>query len=176
MNANPYTELSKDILSDKEGIAIIMCEAELKAKYEALVQGRTTLESCLHANLSEHINSEIGLGTIKDIESAKNWLRNSFLFQRIQQNPRHYAIGKAGDQTWQERIDVMVTDSIQELQKSQLVSSSATDQGQLASTEYGDIMSKVHMPSTLIEVFFDYFVLQYYIRQSTVWRNGVRSH
>lgn len=120
-----------------------MCEAELKAKYEALVQGRTTLESCLHTNLSEHINSEIGLGTIRDIDSAKKWLHNSFLFQRIQQNPKHYAIGKAGDQTWQERIDEMVTESVHKLQESELVVASDTDMSQLTSTDYGDIMSKV---------------------------------
>ena len=129
--------------TDKEGVAIILCEAELKPKYDALVQGQSILESCLHTNLSEHINSEIGLGTIKDIGSAKKWLHNSFLFQRIQQNPRHYAIGKAGNQTWQERIDEMVTQSVQKLQKCQLVADSTN--GELTSTEYGDIMSKVRM-------------------------------
>lgn len=120
-----------------------MCEIELKQKYEALAQGRTVLESRLHTNLSEHINSEIGLGTIRDVNTAKTWLRNSFLFQRIQQNPRHYAIGKAGDQTWQERIDEMVTQSVQKLQDNELVALSETDSLKLASTEYGEIMSKV---------------------------------
>ncbi|EKM55317.1 uncharacterized protein PHACADRAFT_143494 [Phanerochaete carnosa HHB-10118-sp] len=135
---------------DKEGVAIIMCETELEAKYQALVQGRTFLESCLHNNLAEHINSEIGLGTITNINSAKEWLHSSFLFQRIQQNPRHYAIGKEGNQTWQERIDNMVTESIERLRENQLVELSNDDSSILKSTEYGDIMSK------------------YYIRQSTV--------
>ena len=128
-----------------------MCEAELKSKYEALAQGRSILESCLHSNLSEHINSEIGLGTIRDIDSAKNWLRNSFLYQRIQQNPRHYAIGKAGNQTWQQRVDDMVADSIKNLQESELVTASGHDDSQLASTEYGDIMSKVRVIRSLLE-------------------------
>lgn len=118
-----------------------MCEAELKQKYEALAQGRTLLESSLHLNLAEHINSEIGLGTIRDIQSAKDWLHNSFLFQRIQQNPRHYAIGKAGEQTWQERVDELVTRSIEDLKKDQLVEEGEGRDG-LKSTEYGDIMSK----------------------------------
>ena len=119
-----------------------MCEAELKQKYEALAQGRTLLESSLHLNLAEHINSEIGLGTIRDVQSAKDWLHNSFLFQRIQQNPRHYAIGKAGEQTWQERVDELVTRSIEDLKKDQLVEE-GDDRDGLKSTEYGDIMSKV---------------------------------
>ncbi|KAI0690593.1 hypothetical protein BC835DRAFT_1407505 [Cytidiella melzeri] len=129
---------------DKEGVAIIMCEADLKQKYEALAQGRTLLESSLHLNLAEHINSEIGLNTIRDVQSAKEWLHNSFLFQRIQQNPRHYAIGKAGDQTWQERVGEMVTESIEKLQKNQLVQFSDEDGTVLTSTEYGDIMSKIY--------------------------------
>lgn len=127
--------------ADQEGVAIILCELELEAKYKALVQGRTMLESCLHRNLPEHLNSEIGLHTITDIESAKKWLHKSFLMQRIQRNPRHYAIGKENDQTWQERIDEMVTQSILKLQENELVQKS--DDGTLASTPYGDTMSKV---------------------------------
>jgi hypothetical protein len=33
------------IIADDEGIAIIMCENELKEKYMALIQGKTILES-----------------------------------------------------------------------------------------------------------------------------------
>ncbi|KAI0076468.1 P-loop containing nucleoside triphosphate hydrolase protein [Panus rudis PR-1116 ss-1] len=136
-------------LLDKEGVAIILCEKELEAKYNALAQGQTVLESCLHKNLSEHINSEIGLGTITDIQSAKEWLHNSFLFQRIQKNPRNYAIGKEGNQTWQDKIDEMVTESIKTLQTNELVAEEGK-RGALRSTPFGDIMSK------------------YYIRQSTM--------
>ena len=62
----PYAHLLRSLhidlfLTDREGVAIVMCESELKQKYEALAQGNTLLESSLHLNLSEHINSEIGL-------------------------------------------------------------------------------------------------------------------
>lgn len=131
--------------TDTEGVAIVLCEAALEAKYKALAQGQTTLESCLHKNLSEHINSEIGLGTITDIESAKEWLHNSFLFQRIQRNPRHYAIGKQQNQTWQEKIDDMVTESVKKLQEHEMVAKPEKDGSTLGSTPYGDIMSKVRL-------------------------------
>ncbi|PCH37704.1 nucleoside triphosphate hydrolase protein [Wolfiporia cocos MD-104 SS10] len=127
---------------DKEGVAVILCETELEAKYNALVQGRTVLESCLHLNLSEHINSEVGLGTITDLDSAKAWLQNSFMFRRIQKNPNYYAIGKDNNQTWQDRINEMVTQSVRKLQETELVSFSDDIVGTLSSTEYGDIMSK----------------------------------
>ena len=135
--------LSPVLYTDKEGIAIIMCEAELEHKYKNLTQGRTILESSLHLNLTEHINSEIGLGTITNVETAKGWLQNSFLFQRVQRNPNRYAMGKDDEQTWEERIDDMVIDSLTKLRELDLVKYVDGTSGDLCSTLYGDIMSKV---------------------------------
>jgi len=121
-----------------------MCESQLEAKYRNLAQGTTLLESSLHVNIVEHVNSEIGLGTITDVESAKAWLRNSFLFQRLQRNPKHYAVGKDEQQTWQERLDQMVLGSVTELKASKLVETPEDgEEHQLRSTDYGDVMSKV---------------------------------
>jgi ATP-dependent DNA helicase HFM1/MER3 len=47
-----------------------MCEPELVKKYKALTQGETVLESCLHLNLAEHLNSEVVLGTISSLRAA----------------------------------------------------------------------------------------------------------
>ncbi|KAJ7709458.1 hypothetical protein B0H17DRAFT_1190666 [Mycena rosella] len=144
---------------DKDGIAIIMCETELETKYRELVQGKTIVESSLHINLSEHINSEIGLGTITNIRSAKEWLRSSFLFQRVQKNPAHYALGKGENQSWEERVDDMVMQSVEKLRETNLIAGvkAGDTTGILTSTEFGDIMSK------------------FYIRQSTVF-NKLRKH
>lgn len=121
-----------------------MCEPELEVKYKNLAQGTTLLESSLHVNIVEHVNSEIGLGTITDIESAKAWVHNSFFFQRLQQNPKHYAIGKDEQQTWQQRLDQMILDSVTELKASKLVEvPKGGEEHMLRSTEYGDVMSKV---------------------------------
>lgn len=123
-----------------------MCEGELEAKYRALVQGNTILESSLHVNLSEHLNSEIGLGTVSSMKSATEWLRSSFLFQRIRKNPRHYALGKEEDQTWEERVDDLVIQSIEKLKTSELITCDGDQpEARLKSTEYGDIMSKVRV-------------------------------
>lgn len=57
--------------TDNEGVAVILCDTEQQRKYKAFISGQTLLESCLHHNLAEHLNSEIGLGTITDLSSAK---------------------------------------------------------------------------------------------------------
>ncbi|KAI0647359.1 P-loop containing nucleoside triphosphate hydrolase protein [Trametes meyenii] len=129
---------------DKEGVAIIMCEQELEAKYKALAQGQTILESSLHVHLPEHLNSEIALGTITDMSSAKEWLHNSFLYRRLQKNPQHYDIRKEGGRTWKERMDDLVADSVKTLKDAEMVQHDEEADG-LSSTEYGDIMSKFYI-------------------------------
>ncbi|KAI6028575.1 hypothetical protein F5J12DRAFT_889093 [Pisolithus orientalis] len=132
---------------DDEGIAMILCEAEVESKYRALAHGTTTIESSLHRNLVEHLNSEICLRTITDLKSARDWLRRSFLFQRIQKNPQHYDIGKEENESWQDKVDAIVMESIYSLRDSQLIMYTMED-GALCSTEYGDIMSKFYICQT----------------------------
>ncbi|KAJ3837994.1 P-loop containing nucleoside triphosphate hydrolase protein [Lentinula raphanica] len=139
---------------DKDGIAIIMCESELENKYRALVQGKTIVESSLHLNLSEHLNSEIGLGTINNMSSAKEWLKSSFLFQRIQKNPKHYALGKDEHQTWEERVDDIVLQNIESLRNSELISKE-DDNDAIMCTEYGDIMSKFYLRQRTMGLILD---------------------
>ncbi|KAH9901512.1 P-loop containing nucleoside triphosphate hydrolase protein [Cubamyces lactineus] len=129
---------------DKEGVAVIMCEQELEAKYKALAQGQTVLESSLHFHLPEHLNSEIALGTITNMASAKEWLHNSFLYRRLRKNPSHYDVKKEGNKSWEERMDDMVAESVKTLKEADLVSLEEADDS-LSSTEYGDIMSKFYI-------------------------------
>lgn len=48
--------------------------------------------SRLHTNLIEHLNAEVVLRTITDVSIALQWLKSTFLFVRIKQNPKHYGI------------------------------------------------------------------------------------
>ncbi|KAF6764008.1 Sec63 Brl domain-containing protein [Ephemerocybe angulata] len=142
---------------DTEGIAVIMCEMELVGKYQALTHGTKVLESCLHRGLSEHLNSEIGLGTIADLESAKHWLRGSFFYQRVRKNPRYYAMNEDDQDMslgWQERLDNLVSSSVQDLRENQLVKEKADSAtNALISTDYGEIMSRFYLRlSTMVEI------------------------
>ena len=49
-------------------------------------------ESILHQNLAEHLNAEIVLKTITDVQVAINWLKSTFFYIRCLQNPRHYGM------------------------------------------------------------------------------------
>jgi ATP-dependent DNA helicase HFM1/MER3 len=53
-------------------------------------------------------------------------------------------MGKDDQQSWEDRIDDIVLQSVATLKEAELIDYSQTDsRGQLSSTEYGDIMSKV---------------------------------
>jgi ATP-dependent DNA helicase HFM1/MER3 len=124
---------------DKEGVAIIMCESGLESKHRALGHGQTVLESSLHTNLAEHLNSEIGLGTIKNMETAKEWIRHSFMFRRFTQNPQRYM---SQGQPWKDGLDNMISKCIDDLKDAELLT---FVEGTLRSTEFGEIMSKVRI-------------------------------
>ena len=126
--------------SDKEGVAVIMCESGLESKYRGLGHGQTTLESSLHTNLAEHLNSEIVLGTIKDMETAKEWIRHSFMFHRFAQNPQRYM---SPEQSWKDGLDNMISKCIDDLKNAELLTFVEGTSGTLRSTEFGEIMSKV---------------------------------
>ncbi|KAH9060008.1 P-loop containing nucleoside triphosphate hydrolase protein [Lactarius vividus] len=128
--------------ADKEGVAIIMCESGLESKYRALGQGQTILESSLHTNLAEHLNSEIGLGTITNIATAKEWLRNSFMFRRMAQNPQRYM---SKEQNWKDGLNGMIMQCVSDLRSAELLNYVEGGATELRSTEFGDIMSKYYM-------------------------------
>lgn len=148
-----------------------MCALEQERRYKALTSGTTTIESCLNLNLTEHLNSEVGLGTITSLETAKAWLHNSFLFQRLKRNPAHYALGKGQNQTWEQRLDDLVAESVEDLRKSDLVKTTENGVGHISAleaTEYGEIMSRVCPFGFILLRRCLPGSLQYYIRYSTV--------
>ncbi|KAF8334682.1 uncharacterized protein EI90DRAFT_3121120 [Cantharellus anzutake] len=133
---------------DKEGVAIILCDAVARPKYEALESGNSVFESHLHRNLIEHVASEVALGTIVDEETAKKWLLNSFLFQRIQRNPAHYS-GLNDDSvqgSWRDRLNDIVEQTLATLEEASLISrDSARANDKIRITEAGEIMTKYYI-------------------------------
>ncbi|GFS09815.1 HFM1, ATP-dependent DNA helicase homolog [Elysia marginata] len=64
------------------------------AKYTTLVNGTQLIESSLHKNLIEHLNAEIVLQTISDMNLVVEWIRQTFLYVRALKNPCFYENGK----------------------------------------------------------------------------------
>ncbi|XP_060753854.1 probable ATP-dependent DNA helicase HFM1 [Neoarius graeffei] len=88
---------------DTSATAVIMTRSQTREKYLQLVSGSETIESSLHTNLVEHLNAEIVLYTISDVNMALDWIRSTFLYIRALKNPKHYGfstnLDKSGIET-----------------------------------------------------------------------------
>lgn len=134
---------------DDSAVAVIMTRKEKAAHYGKMVSGREILESCLHLNLIDHLNAEIGLGTVTDVHTAKRWLIGTFFYVRLQRNPNHYRLaGDVGGNSLDERLEHICSRDISLLSAYNLVS----DDSQLKSTEFGDAMARYYLQFDTMKV------------------------
>ena len=66
----------------------------------------------------EHINAEIVLGTITNLQTAIKWLKSTFLYIRLKKNPSYYSIKV--DRSNSARIDVIIDNYLIDLCKENL--------------------------------------------------------
>ncbi|RAL09680.1 putative DEAD/DEAH box DNA helicase (Mer3) [Aspergillus homomorphus CBS 101889] len=126
---------------DDSATAVIMTRKERETHYEKLVSGSESLESCLHLNLIDHLNAEIGLGNVTDIDSAIRWLGGTFLFVRLRRNPAHYQLKENADKDGEEELLRQICEKdIASLQECGLVTANG-----LRSTRFGDAMARYYV-------------------------------
>ncbi|KAI9052221.1 hypothetical protein LZ554_003579 [Drepanopeziza brunnea f. sp. 'monogermtubi'] len=124
---------------DDSAVAVIMTRSDKVDRYKKMMSGQDVLESTLHLNLIEHLNSEISLGTIKNTYDAKKWLCGTFLSVRMRQNPNYYKIdGVTPGGDADSRLEQVCERDIKLLQENQLV----TVNDRISCTEYGAAMSR----------------------------------
>ena len=87
-------------------------------------------------------NAEIGLGTVRDLHTAKRWLAGTFLYVRLAKNPQHYKLDRdTRGRTLNERIEQICERDIRLLQETDLVSSLE----KLRCTPFGDAMTRYYV-------------------------------
>ncbi|KAF7909318.1 uncharacterized protein EAF01_003036 [Botrytis porri] len=124
---------------DDSAVAIIMTRMEKADRYKKMISGQDILESTLHLNLIEHLNSEIGLRTIKTAYEAKVWLAGTFLSVRMRQNPKYYTFsGIIPSRDADEQLELVCERDIKLLQEYELV----TKEENFSCTDYGAAMSR----------------------------------
>jgi ATP-dependent DNA helicase HFM1/MER3 len=134
---------------DDNAIAVILTKKERVHHYEKLVSGTECLESCLHLNLIGHLNAEIGLGTITDVETAIRWLAGTFLFVRLRRNPMHYKLRENANRKDEDEMLLQICErDIKLLRECGLVST----EGKLKSTIFGDAMARYYVKFETMKV------------------------
>ena len=126
---------------ESSACAAILTRDDKVKRYERMVSGKELLESSLHLNLIDHLNAEIGLGTVFDIPSAKRWLGGTFLFVRLRKNPSHYKLKEqdiAGRHGEDDLLEQICDKDLKLLEDVELIS----NEGRLKCTEFGDAMAR----------------------------------
>jgi ATP-dependent DNA helicase HFM1/MER3 len=127
---------------DKSAVAVILTRLQKQPHYEKMVSAQEVLESCLHRNLIDHVNAEIGLGTITNVSTAKRWLSGTFLYVRLKENPEHYKIdGDTTSRNLEERLEIICSKVISLLLEHDLVQNTP----KLHCTEFGDAMARYYI-------------------------------
>lgn len=126
---------------DDTATAVILTKKERVGHYERLVQGSERLESCLHLNLIDHLNAEIGLGNVCDVKSAVKWLAGTFLFVRLRRNPTHYNLKEGANQEDEDELLRRICEKdINLLRECELVEAEC-----LRSTQFGEAMARYYI-------------------------------
>ncbi|KAK0707951.1 hypothetical protein B0H67DRAFT_671617, partial [Lasiosphaeris hirsuta] len=133
---------------DKSATGIILTRKGYKGRYDRMVSGQEILESTLHLSLIEHLNSEVCLGTINNLSSAKVWLAGTFLSVRLRRNPDHYKLTNMSNPTQiDDRLEEICERDIKLLQEAEVV----TDGDNFKCTNYGRAMSRYMVTFTTMK-------------------------
>ncbi|CAK7229006.1 ATP-dependent DNA helicase MER3 [Sporothrix curviconia] len=128
---------------DTSATAIILTRSENRAKYLNIESGCQPVESTLHLNLTEHLNSEIVLGTVTSLAKAVQWLRGTFLAVRLRQNPDHYKLTDETThaRTTDEQLEEICKVGIARLADVGLIQYVDGSDSEFKGTQYGSAMS-----------------------------------
>ncbi|KAF2220729.1 hypothetical protein BDZ85DRAFT_267054 [Elsinoe ampelina] len=127
---------------DTDAIAVIMTKTDRAAVYDRMVNCQEILESRLHVNLIEHLNAEIGLGTIQDFPSAISWLSSTFLYVRLKVNPDHYQLRDCVHTTYQESLDDICRTALDLLETNDLID---VDKDSVQQNDFGAAMARYYI-------------------------------
>ncbi|MWG34921.1 DEAD/DEAH box helicase [Halomarina oriensis] len=130
---------------DDAGYAYVVCQYSDKQRYEQLLSEGKEIESRLAGELDAHLNAEISLGTIRDLEDVMDWLETTFYYVRAQSAPDGYDFGG--------RLRERVRETLSRLVESGFVET-GTDLG-VEGTALGRLASRYYLRLDTAERFAD---------------------
>ncbi|MFB6218175.1 MAG: DEAD/DEAH box helicase, partial [Halobacteriaceae archaeon] len=92
---------------DDVGYGWVVCAPDEADKYRRLLAEGTDIESRLPGRLAEHLNAEVALGTIADVDDVTDWLATTFYYVRAESAPERYGtdIGERAREAVEELVE-----------------------------------------------------------------------
>ncbi|WP_121821169.1 DEAD/DEAH box helicase [Halostella salina] len=82
---------------DDVGYGWVVCDRSEADKYRRLLREGKEIESRLAEDLDAHLNAEIAMGTIEDLDDVMSWLETTFYYVRAQSQPAEYDFSNLRD-------------------------------------------------------------------------------
>ncbi|MXV62565.1 DEAD/DEAH box helicase [Natronorubrum sp. JWXQ-INN-674] len=120
---------------DDIGYGWVVCDGAEADKYRRLLRDGKEIESRLAESLETHLNAEIAMGTITDLEEVMNWLETTFYYVRGQSKPEAYDFPNLRQRV-RDCLEDLVDRGFVEIGDSANLSIEATPRGVLASKYY----------------------------------------
>lgn len=137
---------------DTSAVAVIMTQNSTKNLYNNLVSGTQIIESNIHHNLTEHLNSEIVLKTLTHVKTATQWMTSLFLYVRITKNPTRYGLPpNVSPNQIKEFLQNAVMNGINSLRELNFISFSPD--GTISPTESGSLMARFYISFNTMKTF-----------------------
>ncbi len=119
---------------DDVGYGWVVCDAADADTYRRLLDRGKEIESRLAESLETHLNAEIAMGTITDLDSVMDWLETTFYYVRGQSKPEAYEFPNLRERV-RDCLEGLVDRGFVAMDPETL-SIEATPRGVLASTYY----------------------------------------
>jgi replicative superfamily II helicase len=119
---------------DDVGYGWVVCDRSEADKYRRLLREGKEIESRLEEDLDSHLNAEIAMGTIGDLDDVMSWLETTFYYVRARNKPDRYDF---------EDLRERVRDTLETLVSHEFV---ATDENLgVDATPLGNLASKYYL-------------------------------
>ncbi|ADJ13414.1 DEAD/DEAH box helicase [Halalkalicoccus jeotgali] len=118
---------------DSVGYGWVICDRAEADRYRRLLREGKEIESRLAEDLDSHLNAEIAMGTVRDLEDVLGWLETTFYYVRARSEPAEY-----GFETLRERVRDTLDSLVEQgfVEVSEDLSVETTPLGVLASKYY----------------------------------------
>ncbi|GAB6860944.1 DEAD/DEAH box helicase [Haloplanus litoreus] len=118
---------------DDVGYGWVVCDRSDADRYRRLLREGTEIESHLAADLDAHLNAEIAMGTVDDLDDVLSWLETTYYYVRAASEPAAYDFDGLRDRV-RETLESLVDRGFVEMGTDLAIDS--TPLGRLASKYY----------------------------------------
>jgi replicative superfamily II helicase len=139
---------------DTSAKAVILAQDTKKYFYKKFLYEPFPIESSLHLNLTDHLNSEIATGLVKDKKSALEFLKSTYLGIRLRRNPLYYGAEGKDSELIDKYLIKMIENSIGELSLSGCIKFSI-DGEKFETSLIGKIGSKYYLSHKTLRFFIE---------------------